>query len=179
MKNKLGLVVWPDKNLLYPVLKAVDTFDQSLKDLVADMTSVMMANGGVGIAAPQVGIDKTLFVVLLGTDSSKKDWKDKTPTVFANPELLELGDSKVNTTEGCLSFPGVRAHLRQVRSSEVLIRAQDITGAPFQEKFFLADAVVIAHEYDHLSGVTIMDHVGAVQKMMMKKKLKRFSSPRR
>lgn len=174
----LKFVVWPDKNLTKPNPETIEQFDDDLNALINDMTTLMLNNGGVGIAAPQVGVQKNLFIALVGELGKSVSWNDKKPIAFINPEVLEESPVKLNTVEGCLSFPGVKAHLSKVRSAEVLIKAVDKTGAPFQTRFTMEDSVLILHEYDHLIGRTIADYLGPVQKMMMKKKAAKWNTYR-
>ena len=129
-----------DERLLV-VSKPVEEFTPELAALAADLKYAMVANRGVGLAAPQVGINIRMFVT--------KEWAEGQPTVFINPELVE---SKYPDfmSEGCLSVPGVKVNRR--RFGKVTVRAQDETGKPFEVTARGIFAQCIQHEIDHLDG---------------------------
>ena len=134
----------------------VSEFDAALRTLVDDMFETTVAAPGVGLAAPQVGVGKRVFVWMY-------DDQDVAPAqgVAINPELWvtpqEPGLPDEEEVEGCLSFPGERFALR--RSSRALLRAQDIDGKPFE---ITADgwvARLLQHEFDHLNGLLYVDRL--------------------
>lgn len=142
--------------ILNKVCRPVTKFDDRLAALLDDMHETMIAADGVGLAGPQVGMMRRLFVVWDVTDAPEEipeDYEYKFID-FVNPEILELTEETETKYEGCLSFPG---HTGAVtRPVAVRIRAQDRNGEFFELE---ADGLLgrcIQHENDHLNGVTIM-----------------------
>ena len=100
----------------------VTEFDQELKDFVADLTYTMYETDGVGLAAPQVGISKRIFVVDFYW---AQDGVIKKPKVFINPEII-FSDGSITHDEGCLSVPDVFEKVK--RPNNIKIKAQDLDG---------------------------------------------------
>lgn len=134
----------------------VTEFDAALRGLVDDMFETCEAAPGVGLAAPQVGVGKRIFVWMY-------DDQDEAPArgVAVNPVLwiapLEPGLPGEEELEGCLSFPGERFALR--RSQRALLRAQDVEGAPYEVEVSGWFARIMQHEYDHLDGLLYTDRL--------------------
>ncbi len=147
-----------------------------VKKLAADMFETMYAASGVGLAAPQIGMDIRFFVVD-GTpinegaeteediDSSLIDFKK----VFINAEILEEDGDEWAYEEGCLSIPGVRADV--YRPEFVTIRYFDTDWVEHTETYEGLAARIIQHEYDHIDGILFTDHLTSLKKQMLKKKL--------
>ena len=124
--------------------KVVKEVTDRVKGIVEDMVETMYENNGVGLAAPQVGILKRIFVVDIGEG----------PSVFINPEITEQSGEQFGV-EGCLSVPGKQGDV--LRPYKIHVKAQDINGDMFEleaEEFF---ARAICHEYDHLEGILYID----------------------
>jgi len=158
--------------VLHCVATEVEVIDDDLRALVADMFATMSAAPGVGLAAPQVGVDARLFVFDF-TDDDAVRWRG----VAINPELLvspaPVGDADEETdSEGCLSVPGERFPL--LRSERALLRAIDLDGEPFEIDATGWLARIFQHEYDHLDGLLYIDrlthpHDRAAAKAMRKR----------
>ncbi|MBE6049414.1 MAG: peptide deformylase [Clostridium sp.] len=135
-------------DILRKECKKVETIDKRLLTLIKDMTETMYEADGVGIAAPQVGILKRLFVIDV--------YDGEGPRVFINPEILETSGVQ-DGEEGCLSVPGVSEEVR--RPNYVKVKATNEKGEEFilEGEELLARA--ICHENDHLNGVLFIDHV--------------------
>lgn len=131
--------------------KEVKDVNRRTKILIEDMFDTMYEANGVGLAAPQVGILKKIFVVDVGDEDG-----NKVPYVFINPEILEREGVQVGF-EGCLSVPGKSGKV--ARAEKVKVRAfnQDMEEFELEAEGFLARA--IQHEYDHLNGVVYVDKV--------------------
>ena len=151
----LPIVICGDPVLHRPA-EPVTEFDDALRALVDDMFETCEAAPGVGLAAPQVGVGKRLFVWMY-------DEQDEAPErgVAINPELWlsppEPGLPGEDEIEGCLSFPGERFALR--RSERALLRAQDINGEPFEIEASGWFARIMQHEFDHLLGLLYVDRL--------------------
>ena len=147
-----------------PVLHAsatpVGEITDEIRSLVADMFETMEAAPGVGLAGPQVGVGKRLFVYDY-TDEAGEQHRGVAidPELFiapASPESIEDIDED-NESEGCLSFPGERYPLR--RSPRAILRARNIDGEPFELEAEGWLARILQHEFDHLNGVIYADRL--------------------
>lgn len=126
----------------------VTVFDTALRLLVDDMFDSLSQERGVGLAAPQVGVSRRLFIV---------DIEGGEKAVFINPEILETSMEVGPYEEGCLSIPGVWHDV--VRPLSVTVQAQDVTGKAFTVKAEGMFARVIQHEFDHLNGTLFIDRL--------------------
>lgn len=127
----------------------VEVFDDALALLVDAMFDTMIEADGVGLAAPQVGVSKRLFVVDTRSAGER--------IAFINPEIIETSDDSVPYEEGCLSVPGVYHDV--MRPSHITIKAQDVRGKGFTLKAGGLLARVIQHENDHLDGRLFIDRL--------------------
>lgn len=134
----------------------------SLEGLVRDMFETMYNAPGVGLAAPQIGLNIRLFVV----DVSSRQ-EGSTPLVFVNPEILE-GEGEVIWEEGCLSVPDMIVEVP--RKERVLVQATDLSGKGFELKAEGLLAIAIQHELDHLDGKLIIDRVSSLKRELYRKK---------
>ena len=132
--------------------KEVHKISKKIQILVEDLFDTMYATNGVGLAAPQIGVNLRVFVIDVGMDK-----KTMNPITFINPKILKK-EGAINSYEGCLSFPEAYTNVR--RYSSVKVKALDIKGRPFilevTDGSLLARA--IQHEFDHLDGVLFVDH---------------------
>lgn len=142
--HRLSLRIYPD-TVLRHMCEPVERFDSELSDLVDEMLVLMRANNGIGIAAPQVGIGKRLFVCELEGHA----------VCIINPRMSNA-KGKSEMVEGCLSLPGV--HVNVTRSNQLLVRCYDPSGQRTRFKMSGLWARVAQHEIDHLNGVLICDY---------------------
>jgi peptide deformylase len=140
----LEIVKWPDARLT-TVCDPVDTSDD-ISTLIADMFDTMYDAPGRGLAAPQVGVSKRMFVM----DSSWKD-DERTPVVCINPQVIEYSDETGLADEGCLSIPGIFTAVE--RPNWVVLEWTDSDGAVQRQKLEEAAARIAQHELDHLDGI--------------------------
>jgi peptide deformylase len=136
---------------LLRVAKPVEAFDTpELHALIADMFETMQAAGGVGLAAPQIGVD--LCVVIFGFEHSERypDAPSVPRTILLNPEITPLSNDKEEGWEGCLSVPGMRGAVE--RYAQIRYTGLDPTGAPIDRVAEGFHARVVQHECDHLIG---------------------------
>ena len=142
--------------ILNKVCRPVTKFDDRLATLLDDMRETMIAADGIGLAGPQVGMLRRLFVVLDTTDAPEEipeDYEYKFID-FVNPEILAVSEEEETSYEGCLSFPGHNGAV--TRPEAIKVRAQDRNGEWFELEADGLLARCIQHENDHLDGVTIM-----------------------
>ncbi|ADK80781.1 peptide deformylase [Sediminispirochaeta smaragdinae] len=122
--------------------------DESIRRLADDMIVTMHEDDGVGLAAPQIGVLKRLFVCHVRGD---------VPRVFINPEIIGTSQEQVRYEEGCLSIPGIYADV--LRPESIQVQAIDENGKAFKLAAEGLLARVIQHEMDHLKGVLFIDHL--------------------
>jgi peptide deformylase len=153
---------YPDARLRVAGKKVV-SFDATLGRLVDDMSETMYAAPGVGLAATQIAEYWQVFVVDCAPEGEPSDLR-----VFVNPEILGL-EGASTSSEGCLSFPTAREDIE--RAEKVRVRAQDRTGAWFELEADGLLALAIQHEYDHLQGILMIDHLGPLKKRLLHRKM--------
>ena len=128
---------------LHKVCKPVTDFDSKLHKLLDDMRDTLLDSGGVGLAAPQVGILRRIFLVDVGEEEPEI-------VEFINPEILETDGEQVGP-EGCLSVPGKYGLVKRPYYAKV--RAQDRNGEWFEAEGEELIGRCFCHEYDHLDGI--------------------------
>ena len=128
---------------LHKVCKKVDSFDKKLHKLLDDMAETLIDSGGVGLAAPQVGILRRIFLVDVGVEENEI-------IEFINPEILET-DGEQYGPEGCLSVPGKYGLVK--RPNYAKVRAQDRNGQWYEAEGEELIARCFCHELDHLDGI--------------------------
>ena len=141
----------------------IEVVTDEVRALIDDMAETMYAAPGVGLAATQIGEAVQLFVVDTAEEGAPSDFR-----VFINPEILER-EGELTWSEGCLSFPGVNEEIE--RAAKVRVRALDRDGKPFELEAEGLLAVAIQHEFDHLQGVLMIDHMGPLKKRMTHRKM--------
>ncbi|KAG7356493.1 peptide deformylase [Nitzschia inconspicua] len=124
-----------------------------IADLAKGMLKVMYAAEGVGLAAPQVGVNKRLMVYNPTGDS--KRWLDE--TILVNPRIVEFSEAKDEEIEGCLSFPDMSGEV--IRSKWIKVEALNLKGKKIKKKFTGWEARIFQHEYDHLDGTVYIDRL--------------------
>lgn len=169
----------------HPVLRQrcqpVTEVTEEIIQLVADMLDTMVDANGVGLAAPQVGVDLRLAVIdvshdpecisFLKVNGEDADLMSIMPLVFINPEL-EFGQEKEFGMEGCLSIRGIRAEVRRPEEVKATLPQLDGSVLVVETDGLLARA--LQHEIDHLNGVLFVDRLPAVAKVSMKNRLKKL-----
>ena len=168
-----------------PVLRKkcreVTEVTEEIQKLASDMVETMIDANGVGLAAPQIGIDLRLAVVdvahdpesvtYLKVDGKVKELEELMPLVFINPEL-EFGAEKESFREGCLSIQGIQSEVK--RPIDVIATLQLLDGKVIKVETDGLLARAIQHEVDHLNGVLFTDRVPPATKLSLKRKLKRL-----
>lgn len=149
----LSLVTWPDERLTV-CCRPVEVFDDALASTASEMVRLMLEEGGVGLAAPQVGSDLRMFVTAHVIDG---------PTVFVNP-VVTCRAGLVRGQEGCLSLPDARVEVW--RAASVSVEARHVTGERFRfdidgsaSSAAALMARCVQHENDHLDGKTMLDRI--------------------
>src|SRR6266542_1195883 len=162
--------------VLRQISKPVETFDDDLRSLVADMFETMYAAPGIGLAAVQVGVPIRLLVIDLQEPEEEGGEPVRDPRVFINPEILWHSDSEVPYTEGCLSVPEQYAEV--MRPDKIRATWRDAKGETYEEEIDGLLAVCLQHEMDHLNGVLFIDHLSKLKRDMVLKKLAKWRKER-
>lgn len=140
-----------DRGLRQPA-KRVSKIDADLRTLVREMLQTMYSEDGIGLAAPQVAMNKQLLVVDTDPENAAAP-----PLILVNPKILRYSKELAKGQEGCLSIPGV--YLDVIRPAAIEVSFKDETGKPRKLKVDDLVARVIQHEMDHLNGVMFVDRV--------------------
>jgi peptide deformylase len=133
-------------------------------ELVKDMLAVLAATGGVGLAAPQCGVLKRIFVMGV----------PKSYTACINPALISLSEERALDLEGCLSFPDLWMKIK--RPTAATVKYQTVTGEEVEENLIGLRARIFLHEYDHLVGITFDHRAGDLALKMARDKRKKTAT---
>jgi peptide deformylase len=162
---------------IYPIVKygdpilekpttPVKKFDTELEQLAEDMFASMYAAQGVGLAAPQIGLNLRMAVVDV-TGGKNPEAK----LVLANPEIIHAEGEK-REEEGCLSIPGFRGYV--LRPQFVTVRAQNAKGESYEIRGEDLLARAFCHEIDHLNGILFIQHLSMLKRDLIKRKIKKL-----
>ena len=159
----LDIIVAPDPRLKRKA-QPVDTVDAATAKLMAYMLETMYEAPGVGLAAPQVGVLKHVIVVDASRDPEKRE-----SYRMANPEIVWASDEKKSCEEGCLSLP--EEYEEVSRPDRVRVKYIDENNTPREIEADGLLAVAIQHEMDHLKGVLFVDHISALKRNIILRRL--------
>ena len=158
----LQVLEYPDPRLKR-IAAPVVAFDQTLWTLLEEMRETMYAEDGIGLAAVQVGVPLQVVVV----DCSEQQ---NVPLQLINPQIIEQS-GETETTEGCLSLPGVYEEI--TRPDEVKVTFMDATGVAQVETFTGLVAVCVQHEIDHLQGHLFVERLSRLKQQRVLKKFRK------
>jgi len=162
----LKIITAPDPRL-NRIAEPVPEVDRAVRKLMDDMLATMYAAPGIGLAAPQVGVNKRVLVLDIARDPKKPE-----PLCVANPEIVWASDEKATYEEGCLSLPDQYADV--VRPASVRVRYLDEDNAPQEIAATGLLATCLQHEMDHLTGVLFVDHISTLKRSMILRRLKKL-----
>lgn len=157
------ILIVPDKRLRLKARRIVDADRNDVARLVPLMFAAMYQAPGIGLAATQIGVPLRLTVLDLAPDETKA------PLVLINPEIIRASTQMVTREEGCLSLPGQYGDV--TRPAEITVSFEDQSG---KRQAIEADgllAACIQHEIDHLDGVLFVDHLSALKRNILLRKL--------
>lgn len=167
----LEILTYPDPRL---ALKSqqVDTVDDEIRQLIDDLFETMYKADGVGLAAPQVGIQKRIIVLDCAQryDDDGNSLPGREPLAIVNPKVTER-EGNVIWEEGCLSVPDFTDEIE--RAATVVVEGLDRDGKPLRIEADELLSVCLQHEIDHLEGVLFVDRLSRLKQTMVKKKLKK------
>ena len=159
----LPIIVAPDPRLKR-LSQPVEQVDDEIRQLMDDMLETMYKAPGIGLAAPQVGVLKRIIVVDVA-----REGEDPQPLQMANPEIISVSDDDAAYEEGCLSLPDHFAEV--VRPETARIRYLDRNNELREIDAEGLLAVCVQHEIDHLDGILFVDHITALKRNMILRKL--------
>ncbi|MDR0546398.1 MAG: peptide deformylase [Dysgonamonadaceae bacterium] len=162
--------------VLRQVTKDIPLDYPNLKPLIENMFETMYKADGVGLAAPQIGLQDRILVIDL--EALTKDHPELAgfKRVFINAHIIERDGGEILMEEGCLSIPDI--HEKVPRANRIRIQYMDENFQPHDEVFEGYKARVIQHEYDHLEGIMFVDHIAGIRKQMIRSKLNRIMEKR-
>jgi peptide deformylase len=150
--------LYPNDCLRKKAQTVEDFEDEEIAALVIDLQETCVAYQAQGLAAPQIGVDKRVFVINVGNEFR----------TYINPEITER-EGTIESKEGCLSFPTINEVVK--RSEDITIKAKNVVGEEFVVSADGVEAVAIQHENDHLDGVLFLDKVTPLKRRFALKKL--------
>jgi peptide deformylase len=159
----IKILIAPNPSLRAKARPVGPADDDRVRDLAPRMLAAMYAAPGIGLAAPQVDVPLRLIVVDLAPPDKPA------PVVLVNPEIVQVSEEWAIREEGCLSLPGQFADVS--RPARVKVRFLDLTGARREIEADELLAACLQHEIDHLDGVLFVDHLSALKRNMIMRKL--------
>jgi peptide deformylase len=139
-----------DPRLLESARPVDDVFDPIVRELIEDMFDTMHSAGGVGLAAPQIGVDLQVVIFGFGRSERYPEAEPIPETILINPIITPLGEDEALGWEGCLSVPGLRGEVPRYQT--VRYQGLDEAGQPIERTVEGFHARVVQHECDHLRG---------------------------
>jgi peptide deformylase len=160
----MELIYYPDPRLR-EISAPVDQVTDEIREIAREMFQVMYKTRGVGLAAPQVGLNIRLVVANMECDPERKDLEE----VILNPRIVELRGSE-KEREACLSLPGLWTELS--RAMEVTVEYTDLEGRTVRKEAADYAARMFQHEVDHLEGILILDRMSRAERLKYAAELK-------
>ncbi len=161
----LDILTYPDE-FLRRTAKPVEEIDEEVNKIIENMADTMYQAPGVGLAAIQAGIDKSIIIFDPEADAEKRNYQ-----VLINPRIVSSEGGTISENEGCLSVPDLRSDVR--RAEKVVVEGLDRNGSPVRMDADGLLSVILQHEIDHLNGTLFIDRISALKREMYKKKRKK------
>lgn len=152
-----------------------DPTQADIQCLIDDLTMTMEQANGVGIAAPQVGIDQQVMIVASRPTLRYPQAPQMAPIAMINPQIMSMGTEQIKDWEGCLSVPGIRGLVPRAR--EIVVEYLDRNGNSLTRTFLDFVARIIQHEYDHLHGYIFVDRVETNRELITEKEYHKLIIP--
>jgi peptide deformylase len=164
--NKLDILTYPDKTLSQPTTP-LDNIDGRVQEMIAGMANAMYAAPGVGLAAIQVGWDKSVLIYDIAPREESRELH-----VLVNPEIITQEGQIISENEGCLSVPDFRADVK--RSEFITVEGHDEEGNPIRLDAEGLLAIVLQHEIDHLNGTLFIERISSLKRQLYKRRVKKL-----
>ena len=168
----LEILQYPEASLLQPSEPVEITdgkIDDKIKTLIKDMGETMFQAPGVGLAAPQIGINKRIIVYDAMAESSEEENQDKEFKALVNPEIIKKSGSIVSEKEACLSVPDFKSNVK--RFGNVTVKGLNAEGEKLEFDVQGIFAIIMQHEIDHLDGILFFERVSSLKRRMYKKRI--------
>ena len=163
--SKLEILTYPNKFLSEPT-KPLENIDGKVQETIDQMAATMYDAPGIGLAAIQVGWDKSLLIY----DIAPRDEK-RSLHVLINPKIVTQEGEMLSENEGCLSVPDFRADVK--RAANITIEGYDREGKPVRMDADGLLAIVLQHEIDHLNGTLFIERISALKRQMYQRRVKK------
>ena len=163
--SKLDILTYPNKTLAQKT-SPLDNINGKVQKMIDDMATTMYAAPGVGLAAIQVGWDKSVLLY----DVSPRE-ESRVLHVLVNPKIITREGEVISEDEGCLSVPDFRADVK--RSEFVTVEGHDREGRPIRLDAEGILAIVLQHEIDHLNGTLFIERISSLKRQMYKRRIKK------
>jgi peptide deformylase len=163
--SKLKILTYPDKFLRQPT-KALENINGDVQHMIDQMATTMYDAPGVGLAAIQVGWDKSVLIYDISAPEEKSALH-----VLINPKIVDKEGDFLSENEGCLSVPDFRSDVK--RAASILVEGVDREGNPMRLEAAGLLAIVLQHEIDHLNGRLFIDHISALKREIYKRRVKK------
>ncbi len=150
--------------------------EEKYLDLVENLFDSLDKKEGVGLAAPQIGILKRMFVIAVPINEDKEDKIQYFKKAYINPAIIDKSNTEIYYNEGCLSIPGIYEDVLRPESINVSYFDSDFNY--FEEELDGIVARVFQHELDHLNGVLFIDHINSLKRKLLFSKLNRIKKNR-
>ena len=164
------ILMYPDPRLLKQSVK-IEKIDKEVKAIAEDLVDTMYSAEGVGLAAPQIGINKRIFVMDCHDGQEKREY-----VIVINPEVISSSEELKAYKEGCLSIPEITEEV--VRPEKVDVSYEDLSGKLKTEKLEGLWATCFQHELDHLNGKLFIDYLKPIKKTLIKNKIRKLNKRR-
>ena len=159
------ILLYPN-SLLLRTSTRIEKFDENLASLSKDLIDTMYDADGVGLAAPQLGINKRIFVM-----DCSREGEDKDCRIVINPEIEHESEELGLYREGCLSIPGITEEISRPKIIKVVY--QDLNGSLQRHSYDGLWSTCFQHELDHLNGKLFIDHLRPMKKILVKNKMRK------
>jgi len=163
--NDIKILTYPNKTLSRKTTP-LDNIDGQVQEMINGMAGAMYAAPGVGLAAIQVGWDKSVLIY----DISPRE-ESRALHVLVNPKIIAQESQIISENEGCLSVPEFRADVK--RSEFVTVEGHDREGNPIRLDAEGLLAIVLQHEIDHLNGTLFIERISSLKRQMYKRRVKK------
>ena len=163
--SKLDILTYPNKFLSQPT-NALDNIDGKVQDMIDKMALTMYDAPGIGLAAIQVGWDKSVLIYDIAPQDEKRSLQ-----VLINPKIITREGEVLSENEGCLSVPDFRADVK--RAARLTVEGHDREGNPLKIDAEGMLAIVLQHEIDHLNGTLFIEHISSLKRQMYKRRIKK------
>jgi peptide deformylase len=163
--SKLEILTYPNKFLLQPTAP-LETINGQVQQMIDAMAEAMYLAPGIGLAAIQVGWDRSVLIYDIAARDERRDLH-----VLVNPRIVSSEGEIISDNEGCLSVPDFRADVK--RSERILVEGFDREGKPQRVEAEGLHAIVLQHEIDHLNGRLFIDRISALKRELYKRRVRK------